>query len=94
MTQPGFVNALEGHEATEPVKQALVRCGAACPLHQEIQGIVDLIYMANQPDPAYEAAGRRLPANAKEEIRSLARRLDATGILMWLKEQKTDVTQK
>lgn len=63
--------AFHGDEATDAQSLVIQRNSALCALHEEVQSLAYSVYQSAQALPEYEAAGRRLPAEAaKETVRA------------------------
>jgi hypothetical protein len=82
-----YYNALDGHEATPEQRGVLEDYAEVCRLHERVQGIVDLVYAGDEPNPQYEAAGRILGDEAARRIVSLAEEVGVSSLLSTLRAQ-------
>lgn len=78
-------NALDGHEATPAEREELRANDDVCRLHERVQGILDLVYTSDAPDPAFEAVGRILLDEAARRIVDLAREMEVSSLVSTLK---------
>lgn len=82
-----YYNALDGHEATPGQREVLQDNAEVCRLHERVQGIVDLVYAGDKPNPQYEAAGRILGGEAGRRIVSLAKEMGVSSLVSTLRAQ-------
>jgi hypothetical protein len=88
-----YYEALDGHEADEQRKLLLSEFAEVIVFHEKIQTeVVDLSFFgSDEQKQQYLGAGRIDPERAEQEIQSLAKEYDITGLLKYLGQVKESI---